>query len=93
MGMADLPCLVHFIGAAFVFNTMFVCRKSNRPLWKNSILPLLYYGLEYRNFNSDTKDFGIDTAEKISTMEMLAKEMGLALRRDTVDKELRFERS
>jgi hypothetical protein len=25
--------------------------------------------------------------------EMLAKEMGLTLRRDTVDKELRFERS
>ncbi|KAJ9500661.1 hypothetical protein H2202_003877 [Exophiala xenobiotica] len=62
-----LPAVLEVAGIALLLSTMVVAKRAKTPLWKGSVLPFLYHGLE------DGMREDVSALESVSSMEREAK--------------------
>jgi len=62
-----LPAVLEVAGIALLLSTMVVTKRAKTPLWKGSVLPFLYHGLE------DGMKEDVSALESLSSMEWEAK--------------------
>lgn len=86
------PALIIFSGVIFVAMTIHRDRGYNRVLWKSSVLPYMYHGMEKQDLSSNTSLIGMKTIDNIGIMEKMAKDTTVGLYRDHVDGELKLTR-
>lgn len=78
-----LPALLVIIGTIFLTVTIVASKKGNTPLWKSSVLALLYHGLD-----------GMETADYMTgrEMEKTAEETDVQLQYSECDNRLMLRR-
>ncbi|KAJ9649959.1 hypothetical protein H2198_010717 [Neophaeococcomyces mojaviensis] len=75
----SLPLLTILVGFAFLAWTIFDTKRHNVPLWKGSILALMFHGFQEGQLK------GQIVAESVSGMERMARNMAVTLRENDVE--------
>ncbi|KAI0514514.1 hypothetical protein F5B22DRAFT_656736 [Xylaria bambusicola] len=86
-----LPVTTWLCAVVFLALTMWLCRGSDKVLWKTSSLPLIYHGFEDQDVaTAKSTDGGI---ERVSGMEKVSQSLYARIRRDSNDGQLKLMRT
>ncbi|KAI1332878.1 hypothetical protein F5Y16DRAFT_356859 [Xylariaceae sp. FL0255] len=84
------PGFTWTIGMAFVWTTMWVCRRDSQSLWKTSSLPLIYHGLDAQDVAF--VDANATETEKVSSMKRQARKLHAKFQNSSGQGHLKLEK-